>query len=1034
MASSGAEFEPGLYEAPITEQLASALSNVDSRLVSRRNLSSVEAPDRVALHLRREIERALGSVREAERIDVALGLIDSVLAALVAATGDDSLTDQAFASPAQVLESITSFLPDGSARKIKAPLISLLDTTLLTNANREPRVGSQLLAEIDSATHIDVLVAFVRRSGIHPMMDALERHCAAGGTLRVLTTTYTGSTERQALEDLVRIGAQVRISYDISSTRLHAKAWLFGRASGYSTAYIGSSNLTNMALHDGLEWNMRVSGVRNPDVINKVEAVFESYWQSGNFVEFDPDEFDEQMKAARVDDQGGFISPIQVTAQPFQSRLLDLVQLERDRGRHRNLIVAATGTGKTVMAALDYKRLVSTLPRARLLFVAHREEILQQSRATFRQVMQNPAFGELWAGGARPRDFDHVFASIQTLAKADLGVLESSHFDVVIVDEFHHAAAASYERVLSHLKPVELLGLTATPERADGASILHWFDDRIAAELRLWDAIDQQYLSPFAYYGIHDGSDLRAVPWHPGTGYDIDALTNVFTANDVWALTVIYEFASHVDDVSKVRALGFCVSIAHAHFIAEKFTQHGIDAVAISGKTPDDVRRKALQDLRTGDVRVVFSVDVFNEGVDVPNVDAILMLRPTQSATIFLQQLGRGLRKAEHKKECLVLDFVGMHRKEFRFDLRFRALLGGTRSDLAKQVETGFPFLPAGCHMELDSVAQKVVLDSLRFALPGDFTRRVNELRALLGTGRPISLSSFLDETGLELEDVYSNNRCWSDLLEAAGGSVREPGPREERIRRAIGRVLHVNDDIRLGAWIHLLSAERPNAAELSERDRRVVRMLVAQLVATADLPRSATLREGIDLLWSHPQVIAELTEVFGLLLERIDHLQPALDGRREVPLVVHGRYTRSEILAAFGSGEAAITPEWREGVRWLPDASADLLAFTLDKSLGNFSATTSYRDYAINAELVHWESQNNTRAASPTGKRYVNHRELGSDVYLFARATTEERSFWFLGPASYVSHVGERPMGITWKLATPLSGDLFSEFAAAVA
>jgi len=1034
MANSGGDFELGLYEEPITEALAAALAAVDPKLVGRRGLSSVEAPDRVALHLRREIERALGSVPEKERVAVAANLIDSVLAALIEATGDESLSDQAFASPAEVLASITSFLPDGTPKPIRAPLISLLDTTLLTNANREPRVGSQLLAEIESASHIDVLVAFVRRSGIRPMMDALQRHCESGGTLRVLTTTYTGSTERQALEDLVKIGANVRISYDTSSTRLHAKAWLFKRASGFSTAYIGSSNLTNMALHDGLEWNMRVSGARNPDVINKVEAVFESYWQSGNFVDFDPNEFDEQMKSARVDDQGGFISPIQVTPQPFQSRLLDLVQLERDRGRHRNLIVAATGTGKTVMAALDYKRIAHTLPRARLLFVAHREEILQQSRATFRQVMQNSAFGELWAGGSRPHDFDHVFASVQTLANVELSTFEPAHFDVVVVDEFHHAAAASYDRILAHLNPVELLGLTATPERADGASILHWFEDRIAAELRLWDAIDQQYLSPFAYYGIHDGTDLREVPWHPGTGYDTDALTNVLTANDVWARTVIKEFAARVDDVSKVRALGFCVSIAHAHFMADKFSQYGLPSVAVTGKTPDDERRKALQDLRSGAIRVVFSVDVFNEGVDVPSVDSILMLRPTQSATIFLQQLGRGLRKSEHKKECVVLDFVGMHRKEFRFDLKFRALLGGTRSGLATQIQTGFPFLPAGCHMELDAVAQNVVLDSLRSAIPTGFTQRVKELQAMLAGGRSVTLSEFLAESGLELEDVYSNNRCWSDLLDAAGAPVLAAGPSELKLRRAIGRLLHVNDDVRLVDWIHALSGSRPNEAYLSDRERRVLRMLIAQVASNADLDRTATLQEAIDLVWAHPQVMAELGEVFGLLLDRIDHLQTALVGRPEVPLVVHGRYTRSEILAAFASGDAATTPDWREGVRWLPDASADLLAFTLDKSEGGFSATTSYRDYAINAELIHWESQNSTRAASPTGKRYVNHREVGSEVFLFARTNTGDRSFWFLGPASYVSHSGERPMGITWKLATPLPGDLFAEFAAAVA
>ena len=1034
MADRGGEFELGLYETPITQALAKALRGVDPDLVSRRALSALEAPDRVALHLRREIESALGSIPEAERVEVALGLIDTVLASLMEVTGESSLSEQSLIAPGEVLESITSFLPDGSPREIRSPLISLLDTTLLTNANREPRVGVQLLAEIESSSHIDVLVAFVRRSGLRPMLAALRKHCDSGGSLRVLTTTYTGSTEREALDDLTALGAEVKVSYDTTSTRLHAKAWLFERASGFSTAYIGSSNLTNMALHDGLEWNMRVSGARNPDVINKVQAVFESYWQSGNFADFNPTEFDAYMESMGPKESTGFVSPIEVTARPFQNRLLDLLQLERDRGRHRNLIVAATGTGKTVMAALDYVRLARSLPQSRMLFVAHREEILEQSRSVFRQVTQDHAFGEMWVGGSRPRQFEHVFASVQTLAKVDLDKLDPTHFDVVIVDEFHHAAATTYERLLHHLNPVELIGLTATPERADGTSILHWFDDRIAAELRLWDAIEQQYLAPFAYFGIHDGLDLSDVPWKRGRGYDTDALTTLLTADDIWAKRVIQQFLAHVDSPSSVRALGFCVSVAHADFMAAKFNQAGIKSVSISGKTPDAERTKALRDFRAGNVRVVFSVDIFNEGVDVPSVDALLMLRPTESATIFLQQLGRGLRKSESKPVCLVLDFVGHHREEFRFDLKLRALLGGTRKDLERQIKEGFPYLPAGCHMELDAVAADVILRSLKSAIPANWTQRVAELVSMAQSGRPVSLARYLEETSLDLEDVYANSRCWSDLREAAGLSVGAAGPNEVSLRRALGRLLHVNDEVRLTGWTNFLKGPKPEVSRLVVRDQRLLRMLIAQLFVRGDLKKDSSLQDGVDALWGHAQVVTELTEIFEFLRTRVDHLQSVLPGRPNVPLLTHGCYTRIEILAGFGQGDGATTDSWREGVRWLPDEKADLLAFTLDKSDGGFSATTSYRDFAISPGLIHWETQNSTRSASPTGQRYQNHVEMSTEVFLFARTQTTERSFWLLGPGSYVSHVGERPMAITWSLETALPGDLFAAFAAAVA
>jgi superfamily II DNA or RNA helicase len=269
-----------------------------------------------------------------------------------------------------------------------------------------------------------------------------------------------------------------------------------------------------------------------------------------------------------------------------------------------------------------------------------------------------------------------VFASVQGLSAYDATRIPADHFDVVIVDEFHHAAAASYERALNHLEPVELLGLTATPERSDGLPILQWFDDRIAAELRLWDAIDQQYLAPFLYFGIHDGLDLRDIPWRRGRGHEVEALTNRYTSSDAWARLVVKQLVEHAD-VDSMRGLGFCVSIEHARFMERHFNRHGIPSVAIWGDSPRADRQAALRELAAGEVRVVFSVDLFNEGVDVPAVDTVLMLRPTESPTLFQQQLGRGLRKSKGKAFCTVLDFVGTHRKEFRFDRRYRRTARG---------------------------------------------------------------------------------------------------------------------------------------------------------------------------------------------------------------------------------------------------------------------------------------------------------------------------------------------------------------------
>lgn len=1024
----------GLYEVLITRALAERLRDLDARLEpSTGALRAAEAADRIALHLARVVERAIAAVPDHERVAIGARLAQGLVEQIDQTIEDAGALPEALEDPAKVLHAILARRPDGTPEEIPEPLIPLLDTTLLTNAPGEPRVGHQIVTEVRSADRIDVIMAFIRRSGIAPLLDDLRAHCHAGRALRVLTTTYTGSTEARALDALRDAGAEVRVSYDTSTTRLHAKAWLFHRESGFSTAYVGSSNLTHAAQITGLEWNVRVSGARNPDVIAKVAGVFEGYWNSGDFVPYQAAEYVSRLDLPANDAPRVMLSPVELRPEPFQERLLEQIALSRERGYHKNLLVSATGTGKTVMAAIDYARLREALPRARLLFVAHREELLEQSLATFRHGLRDHSFGELWVGGRRPQRFDHVFASIQSLSSTGLDHMDPGHFDVIIVDEFHHAAAPSYRALLDHVKPVELLGLTATPERSDGLPLLGFFDHRIAAELRLWDAIDQHRLVPFAYYGIHDGLDLRDVPFRRGRGYDVDGLSKLLTANDVWAKQVIAEVLARVDDHQKMRALGFCVSVEHARFMARIFSQAGIAATAVWADTAEEERKQALLDLAARRVNVVFSVDLFNEGIDVPSVDTLLLLRPTDSPTLFLQQLGRGLRKSHKKTICTVLDFVGHHRREFRFDRRFGALLSGSRRDVAQQIEGGFPFLPAGCHMQLDRRASELVLENIKHAVPSGWTAKVEELRAL-ARGGDVSLARFLEETGLDLEDVYAGQRSWSHLREGAGLAVEAPGPHEEALRRACGRLLHVDDRVRTERYRRWLSRKAPpNAEAMSPHDRNLLRMLVAS-VASGVVDKTATLEQACALAWSHPQVRAELCDVMDVLAARIDHVQRPLATHDDVPLQVHARYTRIEILAAFAVGAGGRVPPWQTGVYWAKGARADLLAFTLDKTTGQFSPTTRYRDYAISPTLVHWESQSSTRAESDTGRRYQDHERLGTSVLLFARLRSDDRAFWFLGPASYVKHTSELPMAITWRLHHALPGDLFASFAAAVA
>ncbi|GAA2753526.1 DEAD/DEAH box helicase [Amnibacterium kyonggiense] len=879
-----------------------------------------------------------------------------------------------------------------------------------------------------SADSVDLLCAFLKWHGVLLIEDAVKDLIARGGRLRVITTTYIGATDQKAVDRLVALGASVKVSYDTLATRLHAKAWNFHRSTGLDTAYVGSSNLSRTAMLDGLEWNVRISSAEQPAVLEAVRATFDEYWEDSSFEAYDPERDGERLQAALQKERGGATSlPLEITAleveaRPYQREVLEQLDTERlVHDRWRNLIVMATGTGKTVVAALDFRRLREQGRVRRLLFVAHRQEILAQSQSVFRHVLRDGAFGELYVGGAVPTDWEAVFASVQSLARMDLDRLPPDHFDVVIVDEFHHASASSYQRLLRHVQPKVLVGLTATPERSDGLDVRSYFDGRVAAELRLWDALDQQLLAPFQYFGSHDDVDLSSIRWTRGN-YDQTELENLYTGNDKRVQLVLRQVVEKIAEPGEMRALGFCVSVAHAEFMAERFNAAGIPSLALSAKSPSEVRKTALANLHDRTVNVIFTVDLFNEGIDLPTIDTILFLRPTESATIFLQQLGRGLRRSADKACLTVLDFIGGQSAQFRFDERFRALTGTSRKELTGQVEADFPTLPAGCHIQLDRVAKRVVLDNIKSALRLPTNRLAQELRRI----GDVSLAEFLDAAQVELEDVYrSTNGGWTKLRREAGFDDTPATDQDQALGRRIGRMLHVDDPRRLATLKRLVGTASTLQPE-STLERRLRSIVATDLFGPDAIPESdLEIRARLAVL---PSRRSELESVIPLLKARQSRVTTPVASTR-VPLRVHARYSRDEALAAFGMGKPNSV---REGVKWLEDERADVFFVTLTKVEGHYSPTTMYADRAISPVRFQWESQNRTSVSSETGQRYINHRQLGSSVHLFLRETKSPDGdlgtppYFYAGTMQYESHSGDRPIRIMWRLDEPLSIDVF--------
>ncbi len=952
--------------------------------------------------------------------------------------------DRPLAMPPRLLKSVHA--PNA---EITFPATGLRHPWLFTSARADPSLLNELRAELRTVDRVDILVSFITWSGVRKLLDVLSQVTAldANGQpktkFRILTTTYIGATEVRAVDAFAKLpGVELRISLDGRRTRLHAKAWIFHRRTHFGTAFVGSANLSESALIGGIEWTVKFAQASGSSLFSAAVANFETLWNDREFQPYDPNDAQHRVALTRAlanergrgDKQG--VANANVVAiqtwfdlQPksYQQEMLDRLAAERRLGRRRNLVVAATGTGKTVVAAFDYLRLKNEEGAApRLLFIAHKSQILAQALSTFRQVLRDPAFGELLDGNNTPEQYEHLFATINTIhGRRLVQQLGADFWRVVIVDEAHHLPAASFDQFMRAVRPNYLLGLTATPERSDGQSLSPYFDSRPdgspAVSLRLWDALDQQLLAPFEYYATADDTDLSAVEW--GRGSEVAQLSNLMTGNDIRARTVVNAVSMYVSNLDALKGLAFCVSVAHATFMAAYFCRSGLPAVALSGADSQAARAAAVQRLRSGEIKIICSCDVFNEGIDIPEANAVFLLRPTQSPVIFQQQIGRGLRLAKGKEACLILDFVGVHNTSFRFDVLLRAITGLSRRQIQDAVANGFSTLPAGVHIQFDRVARNRVLDNLKQSLNLNVARLCSELAAWasLKNEGPLSLRSFLLDCELELSDIYTggtNARSWTSLKRRAGLETSAVGEREVDMARRIFSILHADDSLLLSAWLDAIDGKPANV--------RCVQMLAHQLLPLRS--ELVTPEEFLALLRNNPLVLAELREVCEVLRESSSlapiHLPATPD---EWPLVLHGRYMRAELLAAVGHANSLVRPLSDGGCLVLEACRTELLFVTLDKSEG-FAEHVQFNDYAISAELFHWQTQNRVGPNNMTGRRYVESPGNDWTFQLFVREN-RAAAYVAVGPVQLVSHEGDRPISITWRLDAPLPAELFRKF-----
>lgn len=1037
----------GIYEQIINQLFRYKLDKYDRKTyhIGTKEIGKEEAVSYLSHYLYEIIQKLVTELVDTEDgVERSIRLINAIIKKLGTEFQmehyEDDLIDASHSILTCIIDKTTCDYPD-LQKYIQqiTPITTLTQCSLFTGSNYAVNMISELKKEILSSNEVRILVSFIRQSGVNLLLPELKRLTGTGRKLKVITSTYMAATEYKAIKSLAQLpNTEIKISYNSNIDRLHAKAYIFLRDTKFHTAYIGSSNISKAALTEGLEWNLKVTQIELPQIMSMINNTFETYWENKTFETFCSNRDEDKLKAALgVSEQpttGIDYSVLDLMeAREYQNDVLDKIEKERIYNNNwKNLVVAATGTGKTVIAAFDYKRFRENNKRANFLFVVHREEIIKQACATFRQVLNDPNFGDMWYSGHEVSSYTYLFASKDLLNnRIDQLTLPTDYYDYIIFDEAHHIVANSYQKILQKFKPKILLGLTATPERMDAKDITMYFGNRISAEIRLDTALNNNLLAPFHYYGITDSVDLAEVRWERGH-YIPSELTKVYTANDQRTGVIFKAIEKYLPNYHDVRALCFCVDREHAKYMNAKFTLAGLKSdILISDNAQN--RNIEIKNLAQKKINYLFVVDMFNEGVDIPEIDTILFLRPTESLTIFLQQFGRGLRKANGKTHLTVLDFVGHSRAEFNYMDRFRALIGRTSMSIKEEIENDFPHLPLNCHIQLEEKAKSYVLENIKDYLNGfrknriistiqHFTNDYNE---------PLSLSSFLRLTHIPIEKLY-NGTTWNELLYLAGVEKSVSNLNVE-LSRAVNKKWLSTDSHSYFAFIHRLAANQFRIREsmLTDKEKKMALMFYYDLYDVAG--EYTSLQAMFDRFYQDTIFTNEVCEITTYLMEHCNALEKDDNSslRSILPLKLHGEYTKSQIQVAIGTSTLTKKSSNREGcerniLNGIP-LEAMFVDIIKDRAVGS---NTNYNDFAQSNKKFHWETQNKVSPESTTGQKYIQQTQT---MLLFIRkqakaADTPSRTmgYVYLGEVTLESYQGSRPIQIVWNLKDPMPGDVY--------
>ncbi|NLK95284.1 MAG: DEAD/DEAH box helicase [Clostridiales bacterium] len=928
----------------------------------------------------------------------------------------------------------------------------IIKNKLIVNSQRG-NLLNELKESLSQCKSFYFSVAFINFSGLQLLLDSFKDLEERGIKGNIITSTYLNFTEPKAL-DKIRTFNNIDLKVFIADKEkgFHTKAYIFENDEEFKII-IGSSNITQRALKSNVEWNVMIISKKETEFVQEVLEEYKGLWDATGFVD---DEFLEKyrnfintIKVKEKQSVVEFNDYIIIKPNMMQKEAIKNLERLRKAGEVKGLVIAATGTGKTYLSAFD----VMQFNPKKMLFLVHREDILRSAELTYKSLCKNKKTG-FYTGNTKDNDVDYLFATVQTLER-NLDNFDESEFDYIVIDEAHHSTSPTYVKILNYFKPKFLLGITATPERCDTGNIFDVFDNNVALEVRLTEALENELIVPFHYFGI---TDIEAVNFEGIKLDDIGEVSKKLMINSRVDF-IIDKMNFYGYDGSKQKTVGFCITKEHAYYMAEKFNEKGINSIALTGNDSIEKRAEYMKKLEDKKdlLNVIFTVDIFNEGVDIPSINQVLMLRPTNSPIIFIQQLGRGLRKHESKEFLTVLDFIGNHNKAFLIAL---ALKGGRYYDkdsLKVSVATDFSEIPGCSNIQMDRIAQERILNQLNtenFNSLKYLKEEYNQFKGLLGGKIPYNLMDYVKYDGApdplkfinyaktyqeflkKVEKGFNgdviNDEVYLKILKELSNKLPLKRPHEFIIikyliensemnmaesRRVISKYIDFCDD---GTIIHAFKnlnqdfydkAQLENNIKLFDyKDNKLIRLLSFEKI----LINKKTKEIIVDLL-NYGLIRYEKTfgsKNFGVPFFKLYEQYQMID----TALLSNYEKTHSSFR---GSGLITNGKEY-------------FLFIDLHKE-EDIKESINYKDEFISRSEFQWQTPNSTSQNSERGKNIIYNKERGINLHLFIRKYKEidnkVQPYIYIGKGNTINFEGEKPITVKLKLENKISENLYIEF-----